>query len=136
MSSFWLLVAADALLIIHVLFVGFVVLGLFAIYLGYALRWSWVHNVWIRTVHLLAIGIVVAQAWMGVICPLTIWEMSLRQAASDETYAGSFIQYWLHQLLYYQAPDWVFVLCYSVFGALVLASWFVVRPVYRRDQDE
>ena len=123
-----LLLLADALLLIHVLFVGFVVLGLVAIYLGFFLHWRWVRNRWFRVLHLMAIIIVVLQSWLGLICPLTIWEMALREKAGAAVYAGSFIQHWLHQLLYWQAPAWVFIVVYTVFGALVLASWFIVRP--------
>lgn len=123
-----LLLLADTLLLIHVLFVGFVVLGLLAIYAGCFLHWHWVRNRWFRILHLMAIAIVVLQAWLGMICPLTIWEMALREKAGAAVYAGSFIQHWLHKLLYWQAPDWVFIVVYTVFGALVLASWFIVRP--------
>ena len=123
-----LLLLADTLLVIHVLFVGFVVMGLAAIYTGYFLHWHWVRNRWFRILHLLAIGIVVLQSWLGMICPLTIWEMALREQAGAVVYGGSFIQHWLHKLLYWQAADWVFILIYTVFGAMVLASWFVVRP--------
>ncbi|TVP90427.1 MAG: DUF2784 domain-containing protein [Pseudomonadaceae bacterium] len=123
-----LLWLADFILVVHVLFVLFVVCGLLAIYLGYALNWQWVRNRYFRLAHLAAIAIVVLQAWLGVICPLTTWEMALRDAAGEATYAGSFIQHWLQQLLYYSAPDWVFVLLYTVFGSLVLASWWLVRP--------
>ena len=126
-----LLLLADALLLIHVLFVGFVVLGLLAIYAGCFLHWHWVRNRWFRILHLMAIVIVVLQAWLGMICPLTTWEMALREQAGAAVYAGSFIQHWLHQLLYWQAPDWVFIVVYTVFGALVLASWFIVRPASR-----
>lgn len=122
------LLLADAILVVHVLFVCFVVFGLVAVYLGYFLNWLWVRNLSFRLLHSLAIGIVVLQSWLGVICPLTIWEMALRKEAGAGTYAGSFIQHWLHQLLFYTAPEWVFMLLYSAFGLLVLASWFLVRP--------
>lgn len=127
-ESLPLLLLADAILVIHVLFVLFVVLGLFAIYLGRIFKWSWVRNRLFRIAHVLAIGVVVLLSWIGVICPLTIWEMGLREKAGDATYSGSFIQHWLHTLLYYSAPEWVFTTLYTVFGSLVLASWFVVRP--------
>ncbi|MBT2773629.1 DUF2784 domain-containing protein [Halomonas sp. ISL-60] len=123
-----LLLFADILLILHVLFVAFVVLGLFAVYTGYFLNWQWVRNRVFRIVHLCAIGYVVIQAWLGVVCPLTVWEMALREEAGAATYSGSFIQYWLHSLLYFTLPEWVFVVVYTLFGSLVLASWFVVRP--------
>ena len=119
---------ADALLILHVAFVAYVVLGLLVIYLGHFLNWSWVRNLWFRSSHLIAIGIVVAQSWLGVICPLTTWEMALRARAGEATYEGSFIQHWLHAILYFNAPEWVFILTYTVFGGLVALSWFVIRP--------
>lgn len=38
------------------------------------------------------------------------------------------IAHWLQTLLYYDAPAWVFVVCYTLFGLLVVGSWFSVRP--------
>ncbi|TVP46639.1 MAG: DUF2784 domain-containing protein [Halomonas sp.] len=129
-----LLLLADIILIIHVLFVAFVVLGLLAIYVGYFLKWQWVRNKVFRITHLCAIGYVVVQAWLGMICPLTTWEMALRDEAGGATYSGSFIQHWLQSFLYYTAPEWVFMLVYTLFGSLVLASWWVVRPYKRARQ--
>lgn len=123
-----LLLLADAILVMHLLFVLFVVFGLVAVYLGHVFRWRWVRRRRYRIVHLLAIGIVVVQSWLGVICPLTRWEMALRAEAGADVYAGSFIQHWLQALLYYSAPEWVFVAVYTGFGALVVTSWFLVRP--------
>ena len=120
--------AADAILVLHSGFVVFVVLGLLLILAGGKLGWEWVRNPWFRIAHLAGIGVVVLQAWLGQICPLTIWEMSLREKAGETTYAGSFIQHWLHELLYYEAPMWVFAVCYTVFGLMVAASWYFIRP--------
>lgn len=120
--------AADAILILHASLIGFVVLGLVAIYLGRFLSWAWVRNFWFRLLHLAVITYVVLQSWAGEICPLTIWEMQLRELAGEESYAGSFIQHWLHALLFFEAPDWVFVIVYTGFGGLVAASWFIVPP--------
>ena len=120
--------AADLLLVTHALFVAFVVLGLALIFAGNWSNWSWVRNPYFRIAHLAAIGVVVVQSWIGVICPLTIWEMALRERAGDAVYGGSFIANWLDKLLYYQAPAWVFVVCYTLFAALVVVAWFRVRP--------
>jgi len=120
--------AADAVLLAHAALAAFIVLGLALILAGRFFSWRWVRNPWFRSAHLLAIGIVVLQSWFGVICPLTTWEMSLRAKAGQATYEVSFIEHWLTELLYYQGPPWVFVLCYTVFGGLVLASWFLVPP--------
>lgn len=122
------LLAADVLLFSHVLFVAFVVVGLVLIFVGKPLEWAWVRNPWFRIAHLAAIGIVVLQSWVGVICPLTTWEMALRKRAGDVVYSGSFMSNWLETLLYYRAPAWVFTVCYTIFAAIVVASWFWVRP--------
>ena len=126
-SSLYLL-AADALLVLHVLVVVFIVAGLVLVCAGGVLGWSWVRNPWFRILHLIAIGVVVVQAWAGELCPLTEWEQALRLRAGDVAYTGSFIAHWLGELLYWEAPMWVFALCYSLFGALVLAAWYLVRP--------
>lgn len=119
---------ADAILFAHVLFVAFVVFGLVSILAGKALSWSWVRNPWFRLAHLAAISVVVLQSWLGAICPLTIWEMALRERAGDVVYPGAFVSHFLETILYYRAPEWVFVVCYTVFGVLVVASWFWIRP--------
>jgi hypothetical protein len=127
-SSVLYVLAADALLATHVLFVLFVVLGLVLVLVGKFAGWSWVRNPWFRLAHLAAIAVVVLQSWAGVVCPLTTWEMALRERAGETTYAGTFVSYWLDNILYYQAPAWVFALCYTIFAAAVVASWFWVRP--------
>lgn len=122
------LLAADITLFLHVSFVAFVVAGLILIFAGGALSWSWVRNPWFRWAHLAAIGIVVLQAWFGVICPLTTLEMALRSRAGDSVYPGSFVAHWLQTILYYEAPAWVFAVCYTAFAALVVGSWFWIPP--------
>ena len=120
--------AADLLLLLHVTFVAFVVLSFILILIGKVLTWSWVRNPWFRIIHLAAIAIVVLQSWLGIACPLTTWEMALREKSGQSVYAGAFIAHWLQKLLYYQLPDWVFVLVYTLFGCAVFVSWFWVRP--------
>ena len=122
------LLMADAILLVHVLFVGFVVVGLLLILLGKLFAWLWVRNPWFRLLHLAGIAIVVAQAWAGIVCPLTTWEMAFRAKAGDAIYSGTFISHWMESLLYYRAPAWVFIVSYTVFGLAVAASWFWVRP--------
>jgi multisubunit Na+/H+ antiporter MnhB subunit len=121
-------ILADIVLITHVAFVAFVVLGLLAILVGGACGWNWIRNPWFRAGHLAAIGVVVVQAWLGVICPLTTIELWLREHSGEPTYNGSFIAHWLQKLLYFEAPDWVFVAGYTVFGLAVIGSWLKFRP--------
>ena len=84
--------AADAVLLGHLAFVSFVVLGGLL-----ALRWprlAWVHvpaAVW---------GAVVE--FTGWICPLTPLEVALRRAAGDAGYTGGFVEHYILATLY---PD-------------------------------
>lgn len=119
---------ADLVLATHVGFVAFVIVGLAAIWVGGLTGWSWVRNPWLRAAHLAGIALVVVQAWLGIVCPLTTLEMHLRERAGDATYAGTFIGHWLQRLLYYEAPPWVFVVCYTLFGLAVVGSWVKFRP--------
>jgi hypothetical protein len=127
-SPFFYLILADAMLLLHTLIVVFIVGGLVCIYAGWLLAWSWVRNPWFRVTHATAISVVAVQSLLGIICPLTTWEMSFRYRAGDTVYSGTFISHWLETLLYYQAPAWVFMVVYTVLGALALASWYFVRP--------
>jgi hypothetical protein len=127
-AELFYLIVADIILLIHVLFVLFVVFGLLLILTGKIFAWGWVHNFSFRITHLVAIGVVVLQSWLGLICPLTVWEMDLRARADDSVYEGSFIAYWMQSLLYYRAEEWVFILLYTLFAVLVVASWYWVRP--------
>ncbi len=124
---------ADFILVTHALFVAFVVLGLAAILPGRYWHWGWVRNRWFRGIHLLAIGIVIAESWLGLICPLTEWESRSREAAGGSVYSSSFIQHWLHEILFYDFAPWVFTAAYTVFGILVIIAWLLVPPGHRQN---
>lgn len=119
---------ADLVVVGHLAIVLFIVGGLVAILVGARLGWRWVRNPWFRVAHLAGIGIVAAEAWLGVDCPLTVLEAQLRARAGEAPQAGSFIGRGVQWLLYYDAPAWVFTTAYSVFGALVAAAWWWVPP--------
>lgn len=122
---------ADGILLVHGLFVSFVVFGLLLIVLGLWRGWDWVRNPWFRAAHLAAIAIVVAQSWAGMLCPLTVWENALRENAGQAGYEGSFIGHWLRALLYYEAEPWVFIVLYTLFAALVIGVWIIAPPRLR-----
>ncbi len=124
--------AADAVLMLHVAYVLFVVLGLLLILAGGLSGWQWVRNPVFRTLHLLAIAVVVAQSWLGMMCPLTTLENLLRTKAHGSTYPGDFLAYWAHQLIYYRASPAVFTGLHTGFGLLVAISWLWVKPGRRR----
>ncbi|MDZ7788949.1 MAG: DUF2784 domain-containing protein [Xanthomonadales bacterium] len=120
--------AADAMLIVHALFVAFVVGGQVAVLVGWARGWLWVRNRWFRFIHLGVIAFVVVQTWLGKLCPLTVWEGELRRAAGQAHHGESFIGYWLGELLYIDLPWWVFTVVYTAFGTLVVVSWVHFPP--------
>jgi hypothetical protein len=125
------LLLANAVLVVHAGIAAFVVVGLLLVIVGNLEHWGWVNNAWFRVAHVAAIGTVVAESWLGFVCPLTTLEMWLRSRAGEASYGGGFIEHWLQQLLYYSAPPWVFVAVYTVFALLVLAAWWYFPPRFK-----
>jgi hypothetical protein len=120
---------ADATLIVHFAYVAFVVGGLVAVWLGKWFGWDWVRQRWFRLGHLLVIGVVAGEAVSGVVCPLTTLEDHWRMlAGGSERYQGSFIQHWLHQVMFFEADPAVFTGAYVIFFGLVALSWWLVPP--------
>jgi hypothetical protein len=119
---------ADFILIMHFAFVLFVTGGLALIWIGAAVGWRWVRNFWFRAAHLGAIVVVAGEALAGVWCPLTIWEAQLRGARADK----SFIAQWIHRMLFYDLPEWLFTVAYVLFALVVLATLWWVRPERRK----
>jgi hypothetical protein len=124
---------ADAVLVAHVAVAAFVVVGLVVIVVGNRRGWRGVNGIGFRVAHLAAILVVVAEAWLGVVCPLTTLEMWLRSQAGLAVYGTGFVEHWLQQLLYYDAPPAVFVAGYTLFAAAVLATWWYFPPRTKRD---
>ncbi len=122
---------ADAVVILHGAYVAFVLLGLVAVFIGFLLGWNWVRNVWFRLIHLTMILVVAFEAMMGIVCPLTTLENYLRNRAGETVRNGSFMAKIVHELLFYQAPSWVFTCGYCAFAALVLGTFIIVPPKRR-----
>ena len=127
---------ADVVLLLHFAIVVFVVGGLVLIIVGNMRGWHWVNALWFRLAHLGAIGAVVAESWLGITCPLTILEIWLRSKAGGKVYTVSFIEHWLQRLIFFDAPPWAFVLGYSLFGLLVLVTWWYFPPGSKSRRDE
>jgi hypothetical protein len=123
------LVLADLVLVVHAAFVAFVIVGLLLIWIGWWRRWVCVGNFWFRGAHLAAIGVVVAESVAGLICPLTTWENRLRLlAGGDQRYQGSFIQHWLHRVMFFDCDERIFTMAYLVFFLFVALSLWLVPP--------
>ena len=126
---------ADVLLLLHAALVLFVVLFHLAVLSG---RPRWPRRPGWRLAHLGLLAFIVCESWLGIECPLTTWESQLRIAAGQTGYSGQgWLADWLHQLLFIDAPGWVFTLIYTAFLGLVLLGFWRVPlrlPVRRPEQ--
>ena len=122
---------ADFIVAFHTLFVGFVVVGQALILIGLVCRWKWVRNPWFRVIHRLCIGVVAAEATCGVICPLTLWERDLR-ALSGQTVNDSVVGWFFNSILFFNMPREFFTWIHISFGALVLGTFLIGMPRFRR----
>ncbi|RPH63130.1 MAG: DUF2784 domain-containing protein [Burkholderiales bacterium] len=100
--------AADALVLVHLLFIVFAVLG--GLLVAWRARVAWLH--------------LPAAAWgawaefSGAICPLTPLENHYRRLAGETGYAGSFVERYLVPVVY---PDGLTPQVQQWLGALVIA---------------
>lgn len=118
---------ADAILVVHFAFVTFVVGGLAAIWIGAVAGWRWVRNFRFRVAHLAAICFVAGEAALGIMCPLTVWEDALRGHESGE----GFIARWIHAVMFFELPPWVFTTAYLSFAAIVALTLALIPPKRR-----
>jgi len=121
------LLLADLVLLAHFLFVLFVVASLPLVWVGAIANWRWVRHFGFRACHLGAILIVSVEALAGIWCPLTILEDALRGQVADK----SFIARWLHALLYYDLPAWMFTAAYLAFAVAIALTWWRIPPIRR-----
>lgn len=121
---------ADLVLLFHTLFIAFVIGGFFLILAGLKFKRPWVENFWFRTGHLSAIIIVTIKPLTNRLCPLTIWESRLREAAGGKAYLGGFIQHWIHKIIYYDLPLWFFSIIYILFALIVIFVYIAAPPVW------
>ena len=82
--------AADAVVLLHLGFVMFVVAGGLLVF-----RWRW-----IALLHLPAVVWAVLLEFYGWLCPLTPLEKSLRVAGGQAGYSGGFVEHYILPVLY------------------------------------
>jgi len=102
------LALADAVLVLHLSFILFVVLGGLLV----------LRRRWLLWLHLPAVAWGILIEIMGWICPLTPLENWLRLQGGERGYAGGFIDQYLVTLIY---PDGLTRELQWLLGALVLA---------------
>lgn len=110
---------ADLVLVIHGLFVAFVVFG------GLLALWKR----WIAYLHLPALAWGALVIGIGWICPLTPLEVSLRQRAGGQGYDGGFIEHYLVPLIY---PEAITRETQIVLAVLLVAGNLLIYTVWAR----
>ena len=121
-------ILADAVVIIHAAYVAFVVFGLIAILIGAAMNWRWTRSLAFRITHLAAIALVCLESIVGVMCPLTSLEDSIRARGGAAQYQGDFVAYWAHRMIFYNFPPWIFTIAYISFAILVAITFIAIPP--------
>ena len=86
----WYRIAADAVVAVHLLFIGFVVFGAF-------LAWRWPKIIWVQ-LPVMVYGALIE--FIGFTCPLTPVENYLRHRAGEAGYRGGFIAHYLVSVVY------------------------------------
>ena len=114
--------AADAVLLLHLAFIVFVVLGGFLVLRWTKLAWA----------HLPAVAWGALVEFNGWICPLTPLEVALRQAAGDAAYAGDFVEHYIVALLYPESLTRDLQVALGI--AVVLLNGVIYGAVLRRLQ--
>ena len=111
----WNRLLADGVLLLHLVFVLFVVAGGLL-----AFRWRWMP--WL---HLPALAWGGWIEFSGAICPLTPLENALRRAGGEAGYAGGFVEHYLLPVLYPAALtreiQWMLGMGLLLFNAAVYA---------------
>lgn len=129
------IISADAILLIHALYVAAAVLPVPLVwlarrreprrgFLAFFLRPAF------KRVHLTMVGLVAVEAIIGVDCPLTVWEASLRRRAGQAVVDQSFIEKWVSRVLFHDFEPWVFTVAYIAFAGLV--AWLHYGPKSKR----
>jgi hypothetical protein len=108
--------AADALVILHLGFIVFVVVGGFLV-------WRWPRLVWIHPPVALWGGLVEFFGWT---CPLTPLENELRRIAGDTGFEGGFIDHYVIPIVYPPGLDRTLQIALGVTVLLVNAAAYTL----------
>ena len=106
-------IAAEGIVVVHLIFILFVILGGLALF-----KWPWM--IWVH---------VPAAVWGGLVelvgapCPLTPLENHLRQAGNADAYSGGFIDHYIMPIVY---PPGLTRQTQVVLGVLILAVNFAI----------
>ncbi len=122
---------SDLIVIFHLAYATFVLVGFILILAGALFGWRWIRNPVFRWVHLGCIGVVAVEAIVGQICPLTLLENWLLVGSGQAGYERTFIGQLIYDLLYYDFPAWVFTVAYVSLAGLTALTLVLIPPARR-----
>lgn len=126
----WYSLLADLVVVVHVAYVAYIIVGLAFILVGLGRGWRWVRNPWFRLTHLAAILIVVLELVFKTTCPLTALEFKFRSLAGQPITEATFVE----RMMYYVLSGWLpgsVTNSVYVLVALVISATFVFAPPRR-----
>ena len=112
--------AADTMMIAHLLYIVFVIVGGF---IAFRARW-------ILWLHVPAVAWAIYVQYIGRVCPLTTWEKGLRALAGEAGYAGGFIEHYLVPIIY--PPDMPVAMHIVLGTAVILINAVVYATLIAR----
>ncbi len=122
---------SDLIVIFHLAYASFVLVGFILILAGALFGWRWIRNPVFRWVHLGCIALVAVEAVVGQICPLTLLENWLLVGSGQSGYERTFIGQLIYDLLYYDFPAWVFTVAYVSLAGLTALTLVLIPPIRR-----
>lgn len=119
---------ADAIIVVHFLFILFMLLGFLLTAYALVFRQKFFDRWLFRSLHLLGIFYVSSLSILGKYCPLTILENGLRlKYEASSVYSGSFIVHYLEKLIYPDVNPLVIQIP-TVFLAIFTIVVFIIKP--------
>ena len=124
---------ADIVVFFHFLYVLFTVLGEVLIIAGGFLGWKWIRHYIFRIIHLIASLFVAVEVLIGMVCPLTELEWTLRQSAGQNVDTKiSFVGRIIRKIIFYDLPPYFFIILYVSFALVVILSFILIPPASSR----
>ena len=123
-NSIFMSLTADIVLVFHFFVIAFITLGFFLIPIGYKLHWRWIAKKRIRILHFAMMVFVTLETLLGITCPLTSIENSLRENYQSK----SFIGYWINQIIYWEFPNYFFIILYCILLVWTFLMWRLFPP--------
>ena len=115
---------ADIVLVFHFCVAAFITFGFFLIPIGYKFGWGWIAKKRIRIIHIGMMVFVTLETLLGITCPLTSIENSLRGIFQSK----SFIGYWIKHVIYWDFPTQFFIILYCILLVWTLLMWKLFPP--------